>query len=185
MELCLHYYGKLKSQDNSAGKHRIRQQLHAQVQSICKSEQFANMFDADIKGTRSSAEQQMYVDFSGKRYWYLIAAHLATVVDLKITLLLPHDERRIVQNGGDIDNRIKTLFDALRTPSVASEIPTNDDFNYAENGMFCLLQDDRLINRISVQTYRDHAPSEPDYVRCIIEVETRITRALWGNLGFG
>jgi hypothetical protein len=124
------------------------------------------------------------VDIGDKRYWFLIAEHLATVVDLNITLLLPHEVGRIVHNGGDIDNRIKTLFDALRVPSVPSEIPAADSFHYGEGGMYCLLQDDKLINRVSLQSYQDHAPAGADVVTALIEVRTKITRALWGNLYF-
>lgn len=184
MEFCLHYYGKLKSQDNATGKHLIRKALHEQMKSLCNSEQFSHTFEGDINGTRTPGEKPMYVEHCGKRYWFLISEHLATVVDLNITILLPHEIGRIVQNGGDIDNRIKTLFDALRVPSVPSEIPSADSFDYGSDGMYCLLQDDKLINRISIRSYRDHAPLEADSVRCLIEVETKILHALMGNLQF-
>jgi hypothetical protein len=126
----------------------------------------------------------MFAEFSGKRFWFLISEYLATVVDLNITILMPHNVGRIIYNGGDIDNRIKTLFDALRVPAAASEIPSSDSFNYGTSGMYCLLQDDKLINRVSIRSYRDQAPMDGDSVRCLIEVETKITRAFWGNLNF-
>lgn len=184
MEFCLHYYGKLKSRDNAAGKHAIRQALHEQVKSLCTLEQFSHTFEGDHKGTRKANEKPMFVEFGDKRYWFLISEDLATVVDINITILVPHEVGRIVQNGGDIDNRVKTLFDALRIPSVTSEIPSSDSFNYSDGGMYCLLQDDKLINRVSIRSYRDHAPLDGESVRCLIELETKITRALWGNLNF-
>lgn len=183
MEFCLHYYGKLKSRDNAAGKHAIRQALHEQVKSLCTSEQFAHTFEDDLADKRKTEEKPMFIEHGGKRYWFLISEHLATVVDLNITILVPHEVGKIVQNGGDIDNRIKTLFDAMRVPAVESEIPQKDTFDYS-SGMYCLLQDDKLINRVSIRSYRDHAPLDGDSVRCLIEVETKITRALWGNLNF-
>jgi Endodeoxyribonuclease RusA. len=184
MEFCLHYYGKLKSRDNATGKHAIRQTLHHQIHSLCMSDPFENAFKQDLDGTRSDKDKPMYVEHDGKRYWFLISEYLATVVDVNITILVPHDLGRMVQNGGDIDNRIKTLFDALRVPAVASEIPASDAFEYGTSGMYCLLQDDKLINRVSIRSYRDHAPIDGDSVRCLIEVETKITKALWGNLNF-
>ena len=184
MEFCLHYYGKLKSRDNATGKHAIRCALHEQVKSLCASEQFANTFKEDIEGTRKSEENSMFIEHGEKRYWFLISEYLATVVDLNITILVPHEVGRIIQNGGDIDNRVKTLFDALRVPAAASEVPSSDSFDYGSGGMYCLLQDDRLINRVSIRSYRDHAPLDADSVRCLIEVETKITKALWGNLNF-
>lgn len=184
MEFCLHYYGKLKSRDNAAGKQLIRQYLHPQIKALCRSDQFANTFEGDIKGNRSTKEQPMYVQHNEKRYWFLISEYLKTVVDLNITILVPHQVGRIIQNGGDIDNRIKTLFDALRVPAVTSEIPSSDSFNYTIGGMYCLLQDDKLINRVSIQSYQDHAPEDADSVKCLIEVKTKITAALYGNLNF-
>lgn len=184
MEFCLHYYGKLKSRDNAAGKHLIRQAMHEQIKSLCISDQFSNSFKGDVEGSRCENENSMFVEHSGKRYWFLVSEYLATVVDLNITILMPHTVGRIVQNGGDIDNRIKTLFDALRVPAVSSEIPISDSFDYATSGMYCLLEDDKLINRVSIRSYRDHAPIDKDSVRCLIEVETKITKALRGNLKF-
>jgi len=184
MEFCLHYSGKLKSQDNATGKHQIRQALNPQLRSICLSKQFGHMFEELTAGPPKAREIPMYSEISGKRFWFLANDRLKTVVDLNITVLLPHEVGAIVHNGGDIDNRIKTLFDALRIPSVASEIPSNDSFDYGSVGMFCLLQDDKLINRVSINSYQDHSPLADDSVRCFIEVKTKITVALMSNLCF-
>jgi len=183
VEFCLHYNGKLKSQDNAAGKHAIRIALHKQIKSICNSEPFSLVFEPDRNGKRESGKA-MFLEHEGKRFWFLISEHLATLADLKITLLLPHKVGKLVQNGGDIDNRIKTLFDGLRIPAALSEIPSTDSFDYGQEGMYCLLQDDKLINRIAIQTYQDYASPDNDSVRCFIEIQTRVTAALWGNFQF-
>lgn len=184
MEFCLFYQGKLKSRDGAAGKHEIRASLDRQLRSISHSQTFSHSFKPDWEGKRSSKEQPMFVERMGKRFWFLISENLATKVNLSLTILVPHETARIVHNGGDIDNRIKTLFDALRVPAADSEVPSNDQFDYSDSGMYCLLEDDKLIDRISIRSYQDHGPAEPDHVRCVIEVETKITRALWGNLNF-
>ena len=184
MEFCLHYEGKLKSSDTAAGKHRIRTSLHRQLKSICADSRFSTVFAKDLEDRRDLDDAPLFIEHSGKRYWFLISEHLKTVVDLDISLMLPHEVGAIVKNGGDIDNRIKTLFDALRVPSVASEIPRSDDFDYSDGGMYCLLQDDKLINKISIQSFQDFDPISPDSVRCIIKVTTKITAALWGNFHF-
>ena len=182
MEFCLHYNGKLKSRDNASGKHQIRQQLHPQMRSICLSEQFCDMFEELNGKPPKQGEPHMYSDIGGKRFWFLVSEGYKTIVDLNISIVLPHPVGAIVSNGGDIDNRIKTLFDALRIPAVATEIPSNDSFMYGNEGMFCLLQDDKLINRVSIVSYQDHEPVDADSVRCFIEVRTKITRVLVGNL---
>jgi|ERR1035437_126645 hypothetical protein len=184
MQFCLRYTGRLRSNDNAAGKHAIRSELHAQVKALCSSEALAPTFEANERDVREERGKPLFVDHGTKRYRFLISEYLATVVDLRITLLVPHKIGGVVHNGGDIDNRIKTLLDALRVPAVASEIPRSDAFDYSGDGMYCLLQDDKLINRLAIQTYQDYAPTNADDVTAIIELETRVTRALVGNFQF-
>ncbi len=154
------------------------------MRSLCKAPPFDLVFKSNTGDIREGKGEPLYVTHGPKRSWFLISEHLATVADLSITLLVPHAVGQIVHNGGDIDNRIKTLIDALRVPLVISEIPADDAFDYTTEGMHCLLQDDKLIGRPSIQSYQDHNPEAPDSVRALIEVETRITRALWGNMHF-
>jgi hypothetical protein len=183
MEFCLHYTGKLKSSDNAAGKHRIRIALHEQIERLCRETGFQAAFEDDWKETRREGESPQYVEYDAKRFWFLGSESLKTVVDLDITMLVPYEVGAIVKNGGDLDNRIKTLFDALRAPAVAAEIPTNDSFDY-KNGMYCLLQDDKLINKVAIQAFRDFSPVDSDCVRCTIKVTTKITRLLWATYIF-
>jgi hypothetical protein len=66
----------------------------------------------------------------------------------------------IVRHGGDIDNRLKVLFDALRMPTRANEV---DDVQQPPNEnpcCFCLLSDDKYIDQISVTTDRLLTPQE-------------------------
>lgn len=52
---------------------------------------------------------------------------------------------------GDIDNRLKTLFDALRLPNQTNELVGYDNPAPDENPFFCLLEDDSLITHVSVE----------------------------------
>lgn len=55
--------------------------------------------------------------------------------------------------GGDIDGRLKTLFDALQRPVNLNEIPrsiTGPD--YDEYPMFVLLENDKLISDVNIET---------------------------------
>ncbi len=58
----------------------------------------------------------------------------------------------MIQQGGDIDNRVKTLFDALRVPDekqIEKFVPAEGEVPF-----FCLLQDDVLVTGFSVKTER-------------------------------
>ncbi len=49
--------------------------------------------------------------------------------------------------GGYIDNRLKTLLDTLTMPSKPDRLPTSAEPSRAETLMFCILEDDNLINQ--------------------------------------
>lgn len=184
MEFCLHYDGKLKSNDNASGKHAIRIALHSQIKALCSDSMFKGLFESNAEKVKQNTGKPLYIEHAHKKFYFLVSEHLRTVVDLDICLLLPHDVGAIVNNGGDLDNRIKTLFDALRIPITTAEIPPSDSFDYSSDGMYCLLQDDKLINKITIQGFKDYDPIAADSVRCTIRVTTKITAALYGNLSF-
>lgn len=62
----------------------------------------------------------------------------------------------ILTSHGDLDNRIKTLFDALRmpTPDAIQELPKNAEPTNDEVPFLCLLEDDRLITKFTVASER-------------------------------
>src|ERR1700687_822862 len=57
----------------------------------------------------------------------------------------------LVRSGGDIDNRLKVLFDALRMPQTPDEV-CGDTLGPDEDPFFCLLEDDKLISKAQVDT---------------------------------
>jgi hypothetical protein len=69
---------------------------------------------------------------------------------MDVVLLRPERGRFILKNG-DIDNKLKTLFDALRMPGNESEtgqaVPDGDD-----DPLFVLLEDDGLVSEVKVTT---------------------------------
>ena len=83
---------------------------------------------------------------------------------------------------------MKTLFDALRIPvpeeNYSSRVPQED-----EKPFFCLLADDRLITKVSVETdqlleFVGSSPS-PDDVRLVITVRLRPYELHLGNMQYG
>jgi len=92
-------------------------------------------------------------------------------------------------SGGDLDNRIKVLFDALRVPQDDNEVrglePENDD----ERGTFlCLVEDDKLITGFRVTTDRLLEPAkseeEQNDVRLIINIEIKAINLTPENMAY-
>jgi hypothetical protein len=124
----------------------------------------------------------------GFRFLPLITERIGTACSLDILFLRRDDPGKIIQSGGDIDNRIKVLFDALRIPRVCDEVagfsPDAD-----ENPLYCLLEDDTLINQVSINTDRlllpmESGESENDVV-LIIHVRTIVTDPSKTWVGWG
>ena len=89
----------------------------------------------------------------------------------------------IVGQGGDIDNRLKTLFDSLRTPRDTQEIPAGDQPGDTETPFFCLLEDDNLIASLSVNTDRLLEPSESSsLVKLMVRVQITKVPKIGSNM---
>ena len=105
-------------------------------------------------------------------------APLYLIADLQITLLRPESPGSIVTQGGDIDNRLKTLLDSLAVPKAAG-LPADETPQQDEDPFFCLLEDDNLVTKLSVETDRlleqVRSPSE---VILLIRVKTSPSKLL-------
>lgn len=80
----------------------------------------------------------------------LITEDIAVRCAIDILFLRPEEPGRILQSG-DLDNRIKTLFDAMRLPTNLDEcggVAPSGEFD----PMYCLLEDDQLISEVRVVT---------------------------------
>jgi hypothetical protein len=54
---------------------------------------------------------------------------------------------------GDIDNRLKTIFDALSMPRNVQQVPSGRATE-PDGRPFCLLEDDKLVTRVNVTNDR-------------------------------
>ena len=72
------------------------------------------------------------------------------VCSLDILFLIP--EPRVIESG-DIDNRLKTLVDALKKPKPGTiQKKTNDPPD--PNPMYCLMEDDKQVTGLAIKTDR-------------------------------
>jgi hypothetical protein len=89
---------------------------------------------------------------------------------------------------GDLDNRIKTLVDALRKPQQANELGNFPVPGKDEDPFYVLLQDDKLITSLSVETDTLLEPVngkiDPLDCRLYITVKLHPLRATMETLNF-
>src|SRR5208337_4492917 len=101
-----------------------------------------------------------------KQFLPLVRKNLAIACKLDITFLRQGKPGDLILPGGDLDNRIKTLFDALSVPDQ-QDLRGNPD----HEPFLCLLEDDSLIIEQHVKTGRLlRANSSPSAAHLLIEV---------------
>ena len=122
------------------------------------------------------------IDVGGIRFIPLVRDSVALCCGLKILYMRKEEPGRLVHQGGDIDNRLKTLFDALAMPN-SDQL---SGLSHPISPIYCLLEDDRLISGFSVETQRLLGRSGANHheVRLIIEVDVRVTQARAYNQPF-
>jgi hypothetical protein len=192
MEFRLFYRGPLKSNGSKEHKHDIRRQFHPQLRNLWNQSPLKDVFPFSLSRAPESLKASLYVlgieqpfwEIGNCRFFPLVRKDFNLIAQLEIILLRPEEPGAIITQGGDIDNRLKTLFDALRMPTAISELPSSCVPATDENPLFyCLLQDDALITGVSVVTDRLLSVCEGEEV--ILLVKTRITgtKSIWINQG--
>jgi hypothetical protein len=200
MKFTVTYDGLLPSNGNSVDKWRIRKQLHPQLMELWQSHPVLRALEGysvnyylskyleqrpDVRpesfGIQPSVDKLHYcapIDVKGIHCCPLVRQSLDLACSLDILFLRKAEPGAVILESGDIDNRLKTLFDGLRMPSP-------DDVNGSERKegevpqpLYCVLQQDAMINDVSVRTDRLlTAPgSHPNVVRLIIEVAVKVMR---------
>lgn len=108
----------------------------------------------------------------GRRVKPLVRKSLDLTCGLHVLFLRKEDPGSLVLQGGDLDGRLKTLFDALRmpTPDEARKYPSQHD------RLFCLMESDTLVSHVEVETDRLLFPSteKPHEVHLVVEVSVKV-----------
>ena len=191
MRFVLTYSGPLPSSGGRKEKHSIRQKFHPQLENQWRVESSL----ADWKRPRNQPSDppgkgldEIAANFTRGQFRFvpLVAKRLNLVCFLDITILRREAPGNLINHGGDIDNRIKTLFDSLRVPSTGEIKGLTPD--ETENPFYCLLEDDFLVTGFQVKTERLLEPSSgagrQSDVSLMMTVIVRPTEVKIENLSF-
>ena len=115
------------------------------------------------------------VEKGGLLFAPLVTQRLNLYVELSVLLFRQQPRGTLITDGGDIDNRLKTLLDGLRVPHGSmegrTELPPQPD----PQPFFCLLEDDSLVTKVAVESEQLLRPARPDEVVAIISVHVKKT----------
>ena len=209
MNFVLRYHGPLSgsSKGRQEEKHRIRQTFDRQLRALCeRAEQFSAALEpklhrAALHKGRISPPRDSKRNLKGPFFWRisvggcdfvpLVTRPHELACEIEILWLRREKPGEVVRNGGDLDNRLKSLFDGLRMPLEERELPKSRRASGADpvpKPLICLLEDDALIQRFSVTTHAllDPMSANEDArdVDLILNVLVRQTYPMFANLGF-
>ena len=164
MEFTLTYDGPLAANGRPSQKHDIRLALHPQLKELWEHKPLIKFYDFGGPSISTAG---------GYTFASLVHPRWNFRAKLDILMLRPEPPGRIVISKGDIDNRLKTLFDALTRPIYSQDIPKAWTPAADEDPLHCLLEDDGLITTVAVSTDRLLAASSPTHVKLIIRVHVQ------------
>ena len=187
MRLVLHYRGPLRANGPPAHKHDLRQHFHAQLKKLWSQKPLTESPDLLMpKPKDRPGDYSLLRPMGPFTFVPLITEEMNVVAELSVTLLQPETPGGLITQGGDIDNRLKTLFDALTMPRYSNALPSGAVPQSDETPFFfCLLEDDNLVTAVSVRTEQLLEPDiDSALVDASIHVLTRVTRPTMGNPSF-
>ena len=185
MEFTLLYQGPLKANGQPDHKQEIRKEFHAQLKKLWTQPPLDG-YRRYLEEIPAKGEISVIKKFDDFSFAPLVTEELQMVAEIHVTLLRPEAPGSIVTQGGDIDNRIKTLLDSLRMPQNKSELPKDTLPSEEENPFFCLLEDDNLITKLEIDTDRLLTPeSKSSDVCLLLKITIKAIGMTWGNMGLG
>jgi hypothetical protein len=183
MDFTLYYRGPLRANRGPSDKHEIRRHFHVQLRNLWGQIPLSG-YSQFLRPEVPDGELSVIEHRHGFRFAPLVSSRIKFAASLDILLLRPEPPGTILSQSGDIDNRIKTLLDALKVPHEATALPKNCVPGSDEDPFFCLLQDDSLITGLAVRTDRLLDPvRDPSEVVLLVKVRAAPVQSLIATLG--
>jgi hypothetical protein len=187
MQFRLLYEGPIppRQRINVTDIHAIRMDLHPQLKALWRYKPLSEMATWFLRETPDGAGVPILERHNNVLFAPFITQKNNLACELGVTLLRQQPPGQLLGEGGDIDNRLKTLLDALRVPNTAEAQQAKIGARADDDPIHCLLQDDALVMKVSVETDRLLRPAaDPFDLVAIIQVRVLLTMATMANLGF-
>lgn len=188
MKFKLIYYGELMTNPKKRSQHvsEIRMAFHHQLKNLVELSPWNNL--AQHMVPNPSKAPVLTKSVGGYIFNPLVSDKLKMFVELDIQMLHPES---IGFARADIDNRTKTLLDALRCPQNEHECGENMPRNMGP--IYTLLDDDHLVTKLSINT--SHLLDTEGLFPCddglgkeklflLINVSVRVSEGTLDNLPF-
>jgi hypothetical protein len=109
MRFTLYYRGPLRSNAGPDEKFDIRTQIHPQLVNLWQTPPLDTLAPKVL--TPDDPEHNLIFEVGNHTFGCVVSERLYCTAELDITLLRPEPPGALLAQGGDIDNRLKTLLD--------------------------------------------------------------------------
>lgn len=183
MEFRLIYEGPLLAQGaKAAHKWEIRRAIHPQLARLWQEKPLVASAARLLDTSQPRNGESIIVERDGLRFAPLVSQRLNLYAEISVLMMRQQEQGALFSEGGDIDNRLKTLLDGLRLPRGPNEGRQAEPGAPEPDPFFCLLEDDALITRVSVETTRLLRPAPPEHVLAIVGVHVKKTMLTYANM---
>lgn len=178
MKFKLVYVGEVKINPKKRSQHLqdIRNVLSPQLKRLSEISPY------NVIKEKLQKKGKAIKTVGGVKFFPLITPDLDLLAELDIQILHPE---LLETPKADIDNRMKTLLDALKRPQSQHEISENID---KDEVVYTLLDDDHLVTKMTINTshllYKEEMPKKNrDYeLLIIITVNIKASKGTPDNL---
>ena len=146
------------------------------------SDALKNAADRLLAHPALPGQTSVVVEKGGLLFAPLVTQRLNLYAELSVLLFRQQPRGTLITDGGDIDNRLKTLLDGLRVPHGSMEGRTELPEEPDPLPFFCLLEDDSLVSKVTVESEQLLRPAKPDEVVAIISVHVKKTMLTHENM---
>lgn len=178
MQFRLTYTGELRPRQKGGlpSVHQIRMALHPQLKTLWSLDPLCQLTESESSHRFLAGADQKRAGFNFRP---VICKAFNIVAHLDVLFLRGHSPGDIVTRGGDIDNRLKSLLDALRVPSAAEV--TTLTISDPPDPIYCLLEDDALLTKVAFEADRHLGNSKPFDALIVMQVDIKRSRAMAMN----
>lgn len=153
LKFTLTYDGQLKTGQTKRGsrKHAIRRDFHKQLKRLWQVNPLLSNWMVPGPQQHLPIPAQEWIQsriahLDGYRFVPLVTKELCVECALEFHILRPTDKPGRIT---DIDNQVKVLVDALKMPKNRDDLGDSAQPDESELPFFVLLEDDRLVAKIS------------------------------------
>lgn len=201
MKFSIIYEGVLKSNGNPKHKQDIRGNISLQLEKLWQLKSMQSLREYAV-GNKSASlvdafEQSLDIPTNppkrGQRGWVqkkndyfflpVVSNELHMTAQISIVWFREEKPGNLMPSG-DIDNRLKTLFDALQIPTQDQLRGISIENNSHNNPFYTVLEDDALISGINVDTKQLLKDVKQNEVLLHIEVTTQVSDVTLENINF-